>query len=276
MFNKRKNQNIRGSEQFLSHVSSETPLNTVNGCIRATLKSLSYPIGQAARQLGISKHTFLKRALDMGVEFEWDGRGRRIRRDDLLRIKEGKAGKPKSNFFDGVPFKKGKEARKRSVRHSEASEPEKKAREEKLSNLLSFLPIWWIGIKITLHNQKCFVTAEDFISVRRSLKRFLEEMEPEELELINSFELYEIFKAHLQKLCPKRREEDENLNAQKETQVIEDILEGIEEIREEIAGLHKEQSELSLWLFLCVLGLIYLLAPLARQQSPELAQQPPA
>ena len=76
---KKKKENER-AEQFSSYQSP-----------------MSYPVGQAAQMLGISKRTLIRHASAMGLEFEWDGRGRRIRRDDLQRLqKEGVVNNKKS------------------------------------------------------------------------------------------------------------------------------------------------------------------------------------
>ena len=50
---------------------------------------LSYPIGQAAQRLRISKRTLIRRAEAMGLEFDFDGRGRRVRADDIERLLSG-------------------------------------------------------------------------------------------------------------------------------------------------------------------------------------------
>ena len=77
---KRKDKKKDRSEQFIEESSP-----------------LSYPIGQAAQTLGMSKRTLMRRAEAMGLEFDWDGRGRRVRRDDLQRLLSGERLDKKSN-----------------------------------------------------------------------------------------------------------------------------------------------------------------------------------
>ena len=54
--------------------------------------ALSYPIGRAAKMLGISKKTLLRHAEAMDLSFEWDGRGRRVKADDIQKLLGNKTG----------------------------------------------------------------------------------------------------------------------------------------------------------------------------------------
>ena len=83
MFKRKKKKANERDEQFSSHQSP-----------------LSYPIGQAAKELRMSKRTLLRRAESMNLDFEWDGRGRRVRADDLQRLSSGGVvDNKKSNAF---------------------------------------------------------------------------------------------------------------------------------------------------------------------------------
>lgn len=63
---------------------------------------LSYPVGQAAQMLGISKRTLIRRASAMGLEFEFDGRGRRVHADDIQSLLSGSVffSKKSNAFFE--------------------------------------------------------------------------------------------------------------------------------------------------------------------------------
>lgn len=246
---KRKNE----IEQFSSHQSP-----------------LSYPVGQASEMLGISKRTLLRRASAIGLEFEFDGRGRRVRADDIQSLLSGGFldNKKSDAFFEeesdeslnnfdeegiqaayelklpkkirvwqrfpsgtvlrgdlfcderdgvvhelikqrygpgeyvirtiengvlskrsyGEPWNK-KEAQK-GASFSRNSQSKKEKQISQWLNPLS-LRFWWIRATMQLHNQKCSLTTEDFISARRSFKQYLDQIEEDEFELI--FDAYEIF-----------------------------------------------------------------------------------
>ena len=63
--------------------------------------ALSYPVGKAAEMLGISKRTLLRNAQTIGLTFEWDGRGRRVKADDIQKLsgkREGEISRKKKTF----------------------------------------------------------------------------------------------------------------------------------------------------------------------------------
>jgi len=307
---------------------------------------LSYPVGKAAEMLGISKRTLLRRATALGVEFSWDGRGRRIRGDDLQRLLKGDIGDKSDSTFSvseenasllelplsirvwqRLPSGKGTvlkgdlfcdkfygcvpealkqtygpgeylvrpiergilsnrnykatiagtpkvqswkgSTRENNKTFASLSEKPQAEKEKLLSQWLdtACLYSWWTLIKGELKQQKCFLTFEEFISARRNFKRSLYEMEADELKLINIIEAYEFFKAHVQRLCPKREQNDDALSqAQEETRLLK---EGLEEIAAEIKRFEQEQAEKNSWfLLLLTCCLIMILLPLL---APTLA-----
>jgi hypothetical protein len=156
------------------------------------------------------------------------------------------------------------------------NETSQSKKDKQISSWLKCLRGWWPFIKVKLSKQKCFLTFEDFISARRSLEQYLDQMEADEIELITSFDAYELFESHLQRLCPKREQNDDARfsDSPEETQRIEEML---KEINEAIKRFEKEQSEKnSLLLFLCALCLILLLVLILAPQPAQLAQQPTA
>ncbi len=356
---------------------------------------LSYPIGQAAQTLGMSKRTLIRRAEAMGLEFEWDGRGRRVRKDDLQRLLSGERLDKKSNAFAesdeslntfdeederaaydlelpidirvwqrlpsgrgtvlkgdqfcdkmyGIvhepirlrygpgeyiirPLKNGvlsnrrykvrisdetninsrKGIDERSMSSSAAkdesadggeaprsgrlfrmenkskSEDSQARKDKQISQWVEplSLRVWWIFIKVELHKKKCVLTLEDFFDARRSFKLYLEELEEEEFKLINRDDARDIFESHVQRLCPKREQNDDARfsDSQEETQRIEAMLEEIRKdfrgFEKDFRGFEKEQAEKNslLWV-LCAICLALLLI-LIYKQPPQFTQQPTA
>jgi excisionase family DNA binding protein len=352
---KRKNKKKDRSEQF---IEASSPL--------------SYPIGQAAQTLGMSKRTLMRRAEAMGLEFEWDGRGRRVRRDDLQRLLSGERLDKKSNAFaesdDSLntfdeederaaydlelpidirvwqrlpsgrgtvlkgdqfcdkmygcvhelikptygpgeyiirPIENGVLSNRRykvriygepwilsqtKIRMENKNKKEafnenaQSKKDKQISRWLDpfSLRVWWIFIEVELHNQKCFLTLEHFISARRSFKLYLEELEEEEFKLINRDDARDIFESHVQRLCPKIEQNDDARfsDSQEETQRIEAMLEEIRKdftrFEKDFTRFEKKQAEENslLWV-LCAICLALLLI-LIYKQPPQFTQQPTA
>ena len=318
---------------------------------------LSYPIGQAAQMLGISKRTLIRRAEAMGLEFEFDGRGRRVRADDIQRLLSGgynqnnSFGKAEANESDDVfdeaddhynlelpkkirvwhrlPFGKGTVLKGdllddkscstvqkliqqtygpgeyviRTIEHGVLSkrsykvlidgEPKvNKGNNKEATKSASFggnsqsqkekqlsqwfdpvsLRLWWIGAKAQLRNRKCSLTPEDFISARRSFKQYLEQIEEDEFELIKGSDAYEIFLAHLQRLC---QNQEQNNDARSDAQVEEEthLREILEDIKGDILTVEQEQSEQNVLLLCCLFGLLILLAPQLGQILEQILTQ---
>lgn len=311
---------------------------------------LSYPVGQASEMLGISKRTLLRRASAIGLEFEFDGRGRRVRADDIQSLLSGgfldnkksdaffeEESDESLNNFDEEGIKAAYELKlpkkirvwqrfssgkgtvlrgdlfcdescgfvhelikqrygpgeyvirtiengvlsKRSYKVLIAGEPWNKKeaqkdasfsgnsqskKEKQISQWLDpfSLRCWWISAMMQPRSQKCSLTTEHLISARRSFKKYLDQIEEDEFELITSLDAREIFFAHVQRLCQlKEQALDARLgDAQlEETQLLGEMLEDIEDIKEEMLNFDKEQSEQNLLLLFCLFGMIILLAP---------------
>ena len=334
------------------------------------IEQFSYPIGQAAQMLGISKRTLLRRASAIGLEFEFDGRGRRVLVNDIQRLLSGgfldnkksdaffeeESDKSLNNFdeegiqaayelklpkkirvWQRFPSGKGTVLRgdlfcdesygfvhelikqrygpgeyvirtiengvlsKGSYKVLIAGEPWNKKeaqkdasfsgkfdtatpadgnsqskKEKQISQWLDpfSLRLWWISATMQPCNQKCSLTAEDFISARRSFKQYLDQIEEDEFELITGLDAREIFFAHVQRLCQQKEQADDARIG--DAQVEEDLIgEIIEDIKEDMDDFEKEQSEQNLLLLFCLFGMIILLAPQLGQILEQILKQKP-
>ena len=56
---------------------------------KQTEKTMTIPVGKAAKIMGISKRTLISHAQEWDVKFEWDGRGRRISLSEITRLLGG-------------------------------------------------------------------------------------------------------------------------------------------------------------------------------------------
>lgn len=326
------------------------------------IEQFSYPIGQAAQMLGISKRTLLRRASAIGLEFEFDGRGRRVRADDIQSFLSGGFldNKKSDAFFEeesdyslnnfdeegikaayelklpkkirawqrsgkgtvlrgdlfcdescgfvhelikqrygpgeyvirtienGVLSKRSykvliggepsinKENKQEAKKGASFSGDSQSKKEKQISQWLDpfSLRLWWISA--TLRSQKCSLTTEDLISARRSFKKYLDQIEEDEFELITSLDAREIFFAHVQRLCQQKEQADDarlgDAQVEEETHLLREMLEDIEE---DILNFEKEQSEQNLLLLVCLFALIILLAPQLGQILEQILKQKP-
>jgi hypothetical protein len=177
---------------------------------------------------------------------------------------------PKVQSWKGIQM----ENKNKKVYTSENSQTKK---EQQISSWLNYLIGWWHFIKVELSSQKCFLTFEDFISARRSVRQFLSEMEEEELKLITSIDAYGLFKSHLQRLCPQREQgEDDDASFSDVHSETEILRETLEDMREDVKHLQKAQSEQNLLLLLLLVICLILLLVISGQQPTPLMQQPSA
>ena len=67
-------------------IGTKKDKNGDNTDTQQTVKTMTVPIGKAAKIIGISKRTLLRHAQEWDIKFDWDGRGRRVSMSEIKRL----------------------------------------------------------------------------------------------------------------------------------------------------------------------------------------------